>query len=36
MRLITMTSWDVKRLEKQIPEAAERIRQTVEARRPEA
>jgi CRP-like cAMP-binding protein len=35
MRLITMTSWDVKRLEKQIPEAAERIRKTVEARRPE-
>jgi CRP/FNR family transcriptional regulator, cyclic AMP receptor protein len=35
MRLITMTSWDVKRLEKQIPEAAERIKQTVEARRPE-
>jgi CRP/FNR family transcriptional regulator, cyclic AMP receptor protein len=36
MRLITLTSWDVKRLEKQIPEAAERIKQTVEARRPEA
>ena len=35
MRLITLTSWDVKRLEKQIPEAAERIQQTVEARRPE-
>ena len=35
MKLITLTSWDVRRLEKQIPEAAERIRQTVEARRPE-
>ena len=35
MRLITLTSWDVKRLEKQIPGAAQRIRETVEARRPE-
>jgi CRP-like cAMP-binding protein len=36
MRLITLTSWDVKRLEKQIPEAAQRLREQVEARRPEA
>jgi len=36
MRLVTLTSWDVKRLEKQIPEAAQRLREQVEARRPEA
>jgi CRP/FNR family transcriptional regulator, cyclic AMP receptor protein len=34
MRLITLTSWDVKRLEKQIPSAFEKLRQTVEARKP--
>jgi CRP/FNR family cyclic AMP-dependent transcriptional regulator len=35
MRLITLTSWDVKRLEKDIPSAAAKLHQTVEARRPE-
>jgi CRP/FNR family cyclic AMP-dependent transcriptional regulator len=35
MRLVTLTSWDVKRLEKQIPEAAQRLREQVEARRPD-
>jgi CRP-like cAMP-binding protein len=32
MRLITLSSWDVKRLEKLIPEAAEKLRRTIEAR----
>ena len=36
MRLITLTSWDVKRLEKQIPQAAQRLREQIEARRPDA
>jgi CRP/FNR family cyclic AMP-dependent transcriptional regulator len=36
MRLITLTGWDMKRLEKAIPEAVERIRQVVEERRPPA
>jgi CRP/FNR family cyclic AMP-dependent transcriptional regulator len=34
MRLITLTSWDLKRLEKTAPSAFEQIRQTVEERRP--
>ena len=33
MRLITLDQWDMKRLEKMIPSAAEKIRQTVERRR---
>ena len=33
MRLITLSSWDVKRLEKLIPTAAARIREAIEARR---
>ena len=33
MRLITLDQWDMKRLEKMIPSAAEKIRQTVEKRR---
>ena len=32
MRLITLSSWDVKRLEKLIPAAAEKLRKTIEAR----
>jgi CRP/FNR family transcriptional regulator, cyclic AMP receptor protein len=32
MRLITLSSWDVKRLEKLIPQAAEKLRRTIEAR----
>jgi CRP-like cAMP-binding protein len=33
MRLITLTGWDMKRIEKAIPEAAEKVRQVVEERR---
>jgi CRP/FNR family cyclic AMP-dependent transcriptional regulator len=36
MRLITLTGWDMKRLEKAIPDAVERIRQVIEERRPPA
>jgi CRP-like cAMP-binding protein len=36
MRLVTLDSWDVKRLEKQIPQAAQRLREQIEARRPDA
>ena len=36
MRLITLTGWDMKRLEKAIPEAVERIRLVIEERRPPA
>jgi CRP/FNR family transcriptional regulator, cyclic AMP receptor protein len=35
MRLITLTGWDLKRMERHIPEAIERVRATLEARRPE-
>jgi CRP-like cAMP-binding protein len=34
MRLITLTGWDLKRMERHIPEAIERVRATVEERRP--
>ena len=34
MRLITLTSWDMKRLEKSIPSAAQKIRETIETRKP--
>ena len=34
MRLITLTGWDLKRMERHIPEAIERVRETLEARRP--
>jgi CRP/FNR family cyclic AMP-dependent transcriptional regulator len=33
MRLITLTGWDLKRMEKSMPNAFERIRSTMEARR---
>ena len=33
LRAITMTGWDLKRLEKTAPEVAERIRSTLDARR---
>jgi CRP/FNR family transcriptional regulator, cyclic AMP receptor protein len=36
MRLITLTGWDMKRMEKAIPEAVEEIRRVVEERRPTA
>lgn len=35
MKLVTLTGWDVKRMERHIPEAIERVRETLEARRPE-
>jgi CRP/FNR family transcriptional regulator, cyclic AMP receptor protein len=34
MRVITLTGWDLKRMEKAIPDAVEQIRQTLEERRP--
>ena len=34
MKLITLTGWDMKRMERHIPEATERVRATLEARRP--
>ena len=33
MRLVTLTGWDMKRMERHIPEAIERVRQTLEERR---
>ena len=33
MRLITLTGWDMKRLERNIPQAVEQIRRTLEQRR---
>jgi CRP/FNR family cyclic AMP-dependent transcriptional regulator len=34
MRLITLTGWDLKRVERAAPEALERVRGTLEERRP--
>jgi CRP/FNR family transcriptional regulator, cyclic AMP receptor protein len=34
MRLVTLTGWDLKRMERHIPEAIERVRETIEERRP--
>jgi CRP/FNR family transcriptional regulator, cyclic AMP receptor protein len=34
MRLVTLTGWDLKRMERHIPEAIERVRKTLEERRP--
>ncbi len=34
MKLITLTGWDMKRMERHIPEATERVRATLEERRP--
>jgi CRP/FNR family cyclic AMP-dependent transcriptional regulator len=36
MRLITLTGWDMKRMEKAIPDAVEEIRRVLEERRPAA
>jgi CRP/FNR family cyclic AMP-dependent transcriptional regulator len=36
MRVITLTGWDMKRMEKSIPEAVEQIRKVLEERRPPA
>jgi CRP-like cAMP-binding protein len=33
MRLVTLTGWDLKRMERHIPEAIERVRHTLEERR---
>ena len=35
MRLITLTGWDMKRMEKSMPQAVERVRQVLEQRRAE-
>jgi CRP/FNR family transcriptional regulator, cyclic AMP receptor protein len=34
VRLITLTGWDMKRMEKVMPEAVERVRAAIEERRP--
>lgn len=36
MRVVTLTGWDMKRLEKAAPKAVERVRQVLEERRPQA
>jgi hypothetical protein len=33
MRLVTLTGWDLKRMERHIPEAIERVRTALEARK---
>jgi CRP/FNR family transcriptional regulator, cyclic AMP receptor protein len=35
MRLVTLTGWDMKRMEKAIPEAVDRVREVLESRRPD-
>ena len=35
MKLVTLTGWDMKRMEKTMPEAVERVREVLETRRPE-
>ena len=35
MKLITLTGWDLKRMERHIPDAIERVRATLEERRPD-
>ena len=35
MKLVTLTGWDMKRMERHIPEATERVRATLEERRPD-
>jgi len=34
MRLVTLTGWDMKRMEKSMPQAVERVREVLETRRP--
>jgi CRP-like cAMP-binding protein len=34
VRLITLTGWDMRRMEKTMPDAVERIREVIETRRP--
>ena len=35
MKLVTLTGWDLKRMERHIPDAIERVRSELEARRPD-
>jgi len=35
MQLVTLTGWDMKRMEKAMPEAVERVREVLETRRPQ-
>ena len=35
MQLITLTGWDMKRMEKSMPQAVERVREVLESRRPQ-
>ena len=35
MRIITLTGWDLKRMEKSVPQAVQQIRATMEQRRPQ-
>lgn len=35
MLLVTLTGWDMKRMEKAMPQAVERVREVLETRRPE-
>ncbi len=35
MKLVTLTGWDMKRMERHIPEAIERVRAALEERRPD-
>jgi CRP/FNR family transcriptional regulator, cyclic AMP receptor protein len=35
MKLVTLTGWDMKRMERHIPEATERVRAALEERRPD-
>ena len=35
MKLVTLTGWDLKRMERHIPEATERVRAALEERRPD-
>ena len=34
VKLVTLTGWDLKRMERHIPDAIERVRKTLEERRP--
>ena len=35
MRVVTLTGWDLKRIERKAPRAIERVRATLETRRPD-
>jgi CRP-like cAMP-binding protein len=35
LRLVTLTGWDMKRMEKSMPQAVDRVREVLEARRAE-